>query len=71
MTLDAAASFLNREQLKDVRQYLDESLTRPAKNLTFKHKFEWWALRNMPTVAKLFGRLSLWADERKQKRKFG
>lgn len=71
LTLDAAASFLDREQLKDVRQYLDESLTRPAKNLTFKHKFEWWALRNMPTVAKLFGRLSLWADERKQKRKFG
>ena len=70
LVLDAASKTLNQTQLADAQAYLKDCELHPAKELSVKHRLEWWALKNAPCIAKLSGKLSLWADERKQKRKF-
>ena len=70
LTLNTAEPVLEREQENKAREYLKKCEKHPAEDLSFKHKIEWWALKSSPGIASLSGRLSLWADERKQKRRF-
>ena len=68
LTLNHAEPVLEPEQEKTARKYLHGCKAHPADYLSLKHKIEWWALENAPTIAGLFGRLSLWADAKKQKK---
>ena len=70
LTLNHASPVLTPEQEKNAKKYLHECKAHPADNLPLKHKTEWWALENAPAIASFFGRLSLWAEERKQKKMF-
>ena len=68
LTMNQAEPVLNPEQEKNAKEYLQQCKAHPADELSLKHKIRWWALENAPTMAGLFGRLSLWLDARKQKR---
>ena len=68
LTMNQAEPVLDPEQEKNAKEYLQQSKAHTADDLSLKHKIRWWALENAPTIAGLFGRLSLWLDARKQKR---
>ena len=70
LTLNTAKPELDTESIRQARAYLEKSEEHPAERLSFKFKFEWWSLLHAPFIAKLSGKLSLWADERKRQRKF-
>ena len=66
--LDAQTRFILQILYRNAKKYLQQCKAHPADDLSLKHKIRWWALENAPTIAGLFGRLSLWLDARKQKR---
>ena len=68
LTMNQAEPVLEPEQEKSAKKYLQQCKAHPAEDLSLKHKIKWWALENAPTMAGLFGRLSLWLDARKQKK---
>ena len=69
LTLNHAEPVLEPEQEENAKKYLQQCKAHPAEDLSLKHKTEWWALDNAPALASFFGRLSLWAEARSQKRK--
>ena len=69
LVLDAASQALDLKQRAEAQAYLKSCESHPAEALSVKHRMEWWALNNAPTVAASFGKLSFWADERQQRRK--
>ena len=69
MTLNQVEPELKAEQETEAKKYLQKCKEHPADGLSLRYKMEWWALENAPAIARFFGRLSLWAEERKQKKK--
>ena len=70
LTMNHAEPMLEPEQEKNAKKYLYKCKKHPADDLSLKHKIEWWALENVPAISFLFGRLSLWAEAKSQKRKY-
>lgn len=69
MTINQAEPELNTKQETEVKKYLQKCKGHPAEGLSLRYKIEWWALENAPAIARFFGRLSLWAEKRQQKKK--
>ena len=57
--------------LAETEAYLKESEANPADGLPVSAKLEWWALKHVPFLAGVSGRLHLWADYWQNKRKYG
>ena len=68
LMMNQAEPVLDPEQEKSAKKYLQQCKEHSEEDLSLKHKIRWWALENAPTIACLFGRLSLWIEARKQKR---
>lgn len=67
LSLNAAEPLLDEEQEAEAKAYLKQCEKQPSPDLSTRHKLEWWTLRHAPGLAKLGGRISLWADQQKQK----
>ena len=71
LVLNKAQPYLTTAQRADVQEYLRASANNRAPELSLKHKLQWWSLLNAPGLSWLFGKLSLMADDYKQRQKFG
>ena len=67
LVINKAKPYLDVKQLEDVENYLKKSEDKKA-DLPFKHIIQWWALNNAPWLCCVFGNISIWFDEVKQRR---
>jgi glycosyltransferase involved in cell wall biosynthesis len=71
LSLDKAQPYLTVEQEADVQGYLRASAKHRSPELSAKHRIQWWFLEHAPSCSWVFGKLSVMADDFKQKQKFG
>ena len=66
--IDLASNYLSKEETADLDDYI-KNISRDTSRLPWKHKFELWALRYLPIeICALLGKISILAEERKQKK---
>lgn len=71
LTLNCAEHQSDPALLTEAETYLTESETNPAEGLSLSNKLEWWALKHVPFLSGLSGKIHIWADLWQQKRKYG
>ena len=70
LVIDRAQPYLSDEQRQDVVQYLKYSKKQKSSDLSVKHVAQWWALEHTPGLCGTIGKISIWNDKRKQKKRF-
>lgn len=65
LTINEASPYLNQQQKKEVQEYLRESEKHRVR-LPLKHKLQWFCLKHLSFLCKIFGKISIWFDARKR-----